>query len=460
MSSINYPSKETNDHIEIINSAVLKSKVVKIKTIKNNRNLSHAFLNCCCMEYQNEEDTDRKNSISKVFMEQLLNYIKSDSKKSSEEIYDKFKEASFDEELKNKFSIQLLGKDRNIFNAVMVKKNLDNDFINLNLAYNLFSTKTSESFLPTSKFFDLININLIKSILLQRFTVKSYEEKVKNMLEDENKRDITHNDIHKYREIISYNNSFCNNLEPLNFIKILNESKENNELLLNLLSCVFKINIFLCRSWSNDISVLREINYSDDSNFIIIFKYSGKLSMTGIETKTFYESGGLKIKEDIITILNNKNHIKFIKNFRENLGSGMDNFLSEKYNNYLGSLGNLENLNNLEDKYDKELEKVKYVVLDNMDNTEDTNVDIKEDKDLLEDEGMESESELTKEELEYYENFRNSNIPYFIRNYTDNEIIKLYKNFINPDVDLNNIDRLNMEIQYTNYLNQDNMAAP
>jgi len=259
MSSINYPSNGTNDNIEIINSNVLGKKVVKIKTIKDNRNLFHVFLNCSCREYQNEEDIDKKNSICKVFNNQVLNYIKSDSTVSRADIYNKFKQVSLTEEIKNKFSLHLLGKDRNIFKAVMVKKNSDDDFINLNLAYNLFSKKTSEEFLPTSIFFSILNEKLISQMLLQRFTVKNYEERIKNMKIHLEESDITSEDIDKFKEMIDYNNKFCNNLEPLNFIEILKKGNENNELLLNLFSCIFKINIFLCRSWNNDISVIKEI---------------------------------------------------------------------------------------------------------------------------------------------------------------------------------------------------------
>ena len=76
------------------------------------------------------------------------------------------------------------------------------------------------------------------------------------------------------------------------------------------------VNIFLCRSWNSEISVIKTYERDNFNPYIIIFKIEGKVSYTGIEKSTIYETGGIKYEKGIKTILNpekDKNAIEDIK---------------------------------------------------------------------------------------------------------------------------------------------------
>ena len=59
MKVIGYPSKGTDEIYEVINSNLLKMKVIKLRTLKNN-NLVHSFLNSVSKEYQNQKEELKK----------------------------------------------------------------------------------------------------------------------------------------------------------------------------------------------------------------------------------------------------------------------------------------------------------------------------------------------------------------------------------------------------------------
>ena len=434
MSSVNYPTDKSYENISIVNSEIIKAKMVKISTVDNNENLIHSFLNSVYKTYQNEKELEKKNTFCKIFTNQITDYIKSDSEESDEQIYNKFKKSSLESELKDKFSLSLLGKKRSIFNAVIVKKNTDDDFINLNLAYNLFSKKTKDDFLPTSKFFSILNEKFMVDFINQRFLIKYYEEKIKNINNSENSEDYME-EVNNLQRIVDHNSNRCNNLEPLNFINILNSEKKDNELLLYLFSLIFKINIFICRSWSNDVTVVKEIQYSHKSPCIVLFKYSGKVSVTGTETSTHYQTGGFMLGEsEITTILNFKNHKTFINRLRENLNSGIEKFLMGKYHSYLGKLGGTVSLEKIDETYDDQID-------------EEENLSSSDEEEVEEEISSEIEEEVLKDEIR-----EDIEIPYFIKNYSDLELIKLYKLFIDPNPDLNTLTRLAIEIRYKDYL--------
>ena len=405
--------------------------------------------------------------MSKIFIEQIGEYIKSDSDENPIHIFNKFKKILANSTLKNKFCINLLNDKRDIFEAVIVKKDQEEEFVNLNLAYKLFSEKTKKIFLPTSKFFNMIDEKIILPMVEQRYIIKLYEEKLNNMKKELDTDENIHLEIKKLKEIIDHNKKKEHSLEPLNFLEML---KEDNELMLSLFSHIFNINIFICRSWDNDITVVKEIESKNSQHYIILFKYSGKLSATGINSRTFYETGGIKIQDKIITILNYKNHKSIINKLKENSESGVDTFLLDNYNSYLQQIDHSTDIEKLEEAYERqttkkirssenessENESSENESSENESSENESSENESSENESSENESSENESSSFREETntsfsekkEYYD----TEIPYFIKNYTDGELVELYKKFINPHLDINKINRRNLEIQYMNYI--------
>ena len=565
MSSVNYPSKETLETFDIINSASLKIKVVKLKTIRENRNLIHSFLTSVCKEYQDKREQDHKNSIARVFSNQLSEYIKSDSDEHPNIIYNRFKKVSLDSKLKDKFSINLINSNKSIFHAVIVKKDYDQDYVDLNLAYSLFSKKTMTEFLPTSKYFNIIDEKMIVDMLDQRFVVKNYEEKIKNMRKEIDEDEILEKEIAKLKEIVEYNSSQSHSLDPVNFLELLKDINSKEEIILELLSCVFELNIFICRNWSHDISIIKEIHHSSKSHSIIFFKYSGKISLTGIKSETFYECGGIKIEDKIWTILNYKTHKSIIKKLRENLESGSEKFLMDNYHSYLNNFDNTEHIDKMETNYDsnidklnsdsniysdetsdnfsskdekpkntkfskdtrflKKMESLEKSILKGSDRDFEDKIDsfkrsiqsITTDPDLSEKDDHTRHTNISSDKIEkkmdsvenslfkgsdrdfdkkinsFKKTIRNivedntggltetggtdvsyqdensvsyqdensvsyqdeNNIPYFIKGFSDEELKDLYHKFINSEADVDSMSRINLEIQYKNYIERE-----
>ena len=441
MESINYPSESTDEVFDSINSQILKMKVVKLKSLKFNT-LINSFLNACCKEYQDSKSDDHKMVICKDFLDQIRNYIKSDSDENPVHIFNKFKKSLLNSNLKNKFTVNLVGDKKDIFEAVLIKKDPNEDFVNLNLAYKLFSEKTKKEFSPTSKFFNLVDEKIIIPMVEQRYMVKLYEEKLKNMKKELDIDENLDREVKKIKEIIDYHKSKENSLEPHNFLEIL---EEDNELMLSLLSYIFKINIFICRSWNNDISVLKEINTEESKNFIIIFKYSGRVSLTGIKKSKTYETGGIKIGDKIITILNFKEHSSIIKRLRENLESDLDSFLMRNYHSYLNDIQNSTSIEDLEKKY---ITRVTKNINPDYEEEEE-----EEDYEEEEESSSSSESETSEEEYVGEEEYEEeTNIPSFIKNYSDMELFQINKSFVNPYLEKKDFNRRNLEISYANYI--------
>lgn len=455
MTSINYPTKETFKTLERIKSSSLKLTIVKLKTIKNKKNLLHSFLNSVCKEYQNEKDEMKRMKIVNVFANQVSDYIISDSEEHKNIIYNRIKKISLNSDLNDKFSISLINPDKNIFNAVIVKKNIDEEFVNLNIAYKLFSTKTLEKFKPTSRIFSILNEKLLTDMLNQRFIIKNYEEKIKNMKKELDQDESLKHKIEKLSEIIYYNNDKLNNLEPINYLESLEEKDLINENLLHLFSCMFNINIFICRMWNNDLTVIKEINFSKESHSILLFKYFGKVSLTGMETNVFYETGGIEINGKIMTILNCDEHEKIIKKLRREINCGKEKFLMEKYNNYLDNLEKSEHLDNMETNYDNNIsdDNTEFLELDNSDKQL-TNINKPIENIKVIEITLEKNNILP--DNQYQAPIEDIDIPYFIRDLTDNELRDLYHKFINSETNLEGISRKNLEIQYKNFIHQNN----
>ena len=109
-----------------------------------------------------------------------------------------------------------------------------------------------------------------------------------------------------------------NNLDILSLYNTITlEDCEDQDLVLKLISEIMDINIFLCRGWNSEITVLKDFHKDNKNPYIIIFKGGGKTSITGTKTKKCYESGGIKTKDGIKTLLNSKGK-RYYRRFKKN----------------------------------------------------------------------------------------------------------------------------------------------
>ena len=96
----------------------------------------------------------------------------------------------------------------------------------------------------------------------QRYIAKSYNEKIKKLEEllDEEENMMMERELEKHKELLNFNLNRKNNLSPENMFNIIDSDFcKNEDIILRLVSCVLKFNIFLCRSWNTEISVIKRI---------------------------------------------------------------------------------------------------------------------------------------------------------------------------------------------------------
>ena len=424
MPSIIYPLQITKNIYDVIGSNFSKKQFVKINTLKDSTCVYDSFLMNIYKNYQEEENKNSLRKMRQQFITEFKGYITAESEMSNQYIYNKVFEAYEMTEMKDLYTLTLIRDNFDIFDLVIVKKNFSENTDKIK-GYKLFPERVKKNFSNVSKFFSLISLNFLKEIIEQRIIRKSHIDKIKRLkLTDENSRE-----VEELEEILDFMNRKENNLDiDALYNSITLEDCEDQDLVLKLLSEMMNINIFLCRGWNTEITVLKDYNKEETNPYIIIFKGGGKTSITGTNSKKIYEAGGVKTKDGIKTLLTGKDE-DTINDLRKMLDNDIDSYFTEKYNKYLKNIEQRSNLDNIGKYYEE----------------------------TSDDEEIDKEEEILKEELQ--EVVEQIDIPGFIRGYSKQELIELLHMFVNPGYDYTDTDKTDLEIQYKNYLeniNDDN----
>ena len=417
MSSIVYPLEITKDIYDVIKSSFSKKRFVKINTLKDNTCIYDSFLLDVYKNYQEEENKDKLRKIRENFITEFKGYLTAESEMSNQYIFDKVFEAFKMSDMKDLYTLKSTKDSFDIFDLVILKKDFSENDDKIK-GYRLFPEKTKKYFSNVSNFFHLISLEFLKEIIEQRIVRKSKIDKIKKLkISGDNQKEID-----ELEEILDFMNRKENNLSVVSlYNSVTLEDCEDQDLVLRLLSEILDINIFLCRGWNTELTVLKDFHKDDKLPYIIIFKGGGKTSLTGKYSKKFYEAGGIKTKEGIKTLLEKEDE-ETIQDMKKMLQNDVESYFLEKYNKYLKNIEQKSKLDNLDTYYHESSEE-----------------EIDEVEEKL--------TEEIKEEIE-----KKVDIPGFIRGYSKVELEQLMNLFVNPGYDYSNTDKIDLEIQYKNYL--------
>ncbi len=417
MTSIVYPLQITKNVYDIIRSNFTSKQFVKINTLRDNTCIYDSFLLDTYKNYQEEENKDSLRKMRQDFITEFKGYLTADSEISNQTIYNKVFEAYNMIEMKDIYILKPIKDDFDIFDLVIIRKEFSEGSGKIK-GYKLFPDRVKKYFSNVSNFFHLISLDFLKDIIEQRIIRKLHIDKIKKLrLKDESS-----SEADELEEVLEFMDRKENNLDLVSLYESLGlEDCEDQDLVLKILSEMMDINIFLCRGWNSEITVLKDYHKSDENPYIIIFKGDGRTSITGTYTKKYYEAGGIKTKDGIKTLLTSKDK-DIINELRKIMDNDTDSYFLEKYNKYLKKIEQKSNLDNLSRYYDE-------------------TSDEEEDQEI-EQEGIDE----TEEPVETIE------IPGFIRGYTKQELEQLLNIFVNPDYDYTDTDKRDLEIQYKNYL--------
>ena len=505
MSSVVYPLGESRDTYTLLNSSFSNKKYVKIKNFGTDPCSLDALLMSISREYQNCYDSEKRESITNKFKQEFKNFIVSPGEYSEQNLIKKFMTAYNLSSLKNQFRLKAIGEMKTIYDLIIIKKPNDNDkYLDYRISYPLFSKETKKLFLPNSNIFSLLDNNFLKDMIEQRFIAKSYHEKIKKLEEllDQEEDPVMMKEMEQYREIMDFNMSRKNNLSPENLINIIDSDFcKNEDIILRFVSCILKFNIYLCRSWNTEISVIKKMVWKPFYNYIILFKTDTPVSLTGMKSEVRYETGGVKISQNVVTVIDSEKNKTVIEDLNKILNNDIDSYYSEKYITYLNKLQPNTTVEMMDMSYDDDGDETETEMNDETETemndeteTEDTSEisenfqfldetgktenkirrleretkrlerkieeeELKEDIERLE---RKIEEEELKEKTDFFEEEINTEneetensdtyIPSFIKGYTDTELIDLLKIFVNPDGNYKNVSRNNLELMYKNYL--------
>jgi len=483
MSSVVYPLPGSKEIYTIINSSFSNKKIVKIKNFGTDPCSLDALLMSISKEYQDAYDSEKRDSLVTKFRQEFKNYILAPSKESDTSLFKKIMKAYELSTMKDKFRIKSIGDRKNIYDLIIVKKPNDEDkYLNFRLSYPLFSTETKNTFLPNSNLFSLLDETFLKDMIEQRYITKVYAEKIKKLDEllDEEEDMMKKKEMEVYKEILEFNLNRRNNMSPENLFNIIDSDFcKNEDIILRLISCVLKFNVFLCRSWNTEMSVVKRMVWDKDYNYIILFKTDTPVSLTGIREDVRYESGGIKSSFGISTILEPGRGKTIISDLNQICNNDIDSYYLDKYLTYLNKLEPNIDMNKIENSYEQEDSSTSSEEEDSeseMDEERNDEMDqegssvlVDETKPLSENINEEEATQQDKgdpdmEYVEYtedrdpvtgnveYTEEDNTYIPAFIRGYTDIELTKLLEIFVDPQGDYKNMSREKLELLYKNYL--------
>ena len=120
-------------------------------------------------------------------------------------------------------------------------------------------------------------------------------------------------------------------LDPSSLLECLDYSEcLISNILIRFLGEIFDIIFFICRGWKLNITVLEDIIVNKDCPYLIFFKTEGPVSISGIERKKNYETGGVKDINGINTILDHNKNSMVIEELKEILETDLEENYYEK----------------------------------------------------------------------------------------------------------------------------------
>ena len=495
MSSVVYPLAKSKDTYSMITSSFTSKKFVRIRNFGPDPCSLDAILMAISKEYQDTYDIEKRDGILSKFKQEFKNYIVAPGKESDTSLFKKIMRAYQLSNMKDQFRIKSIGDMKTIYDLIIVKKPNDNDkYLNFKASYPLFSTETRNLFLHNSNLFSLLDETFLKDMIEQRYITKIYAEKINklNELLDEEEDPVKKREIEEYQEVLQFNMNRRNNMSPENLFHIIDHSVcKNEDIILRLISCVLKFNVYICRSWNTELSVIKRIIWDKDYNYIVLFKIDTPVSLTGIREDVGYETGGIKSSSGITTIIDSGKGKVFINDLDQIFNNDIDSYYLDKYMTYLNKLEPSTDITRIKNSYKEDSESDE----DEGDEDEGDEDKISSDeeeiqkleeeiKDLkiqkLEEEIKDIEMKMetkpkfemkmepkpkfemkmepkTKFEMKMEPNNKELNetyIPSFIRGYSDLELIKLLEIFVNPSGNYKNLPRERLELIYKNYITQ------
>tara|TARA_R110002126_G_scaffold61680_5_gene159395 strand:+ start:11908 stop:13344 length:1437 start_codon:yes stop_codon:yes gene_type:complete len=461
MSSVVYPLDGSKDTYTLLNSSFTNKKFVKIKNFGNEPCSLDALLMAVSKEYQDALDTSKRDELTTRFRQEFKNYILAPGKDSDIELMEKIMRAYEMSSMKDKFRLKAVGEMKNIFDLVIIKKPYEgDDYLDLKISYPLFSTETRNLYMANSNLFSLLDENFLKDMIDQRYIAKSYNEKIKKLEEllDEEENMMMERELEKHKELLNFNLNRKNNLSPENMFNIIDSDFcKNEDIILRLVSCVLKFNIFLCRSWNTEISVIKRMIWDKDYNYIILFKTDTPVSLTGMTGSVVYETGGVKISQGVITVIDSSKNKVIVNDLNQIFSNDIDAYYVDKYMTYLNKLEPITSVEKIEDNYEEETSSSSSDEVSSSEEEEDMMSQEEVNKSILLDQTiMEGEEEdirkIKSGDIYQEEDVSNAYIPSFIRSYSDMELVKLLEIFVDPSGNYKTLPRQKLELLYKNYV--------
>ena len=461
MSSVVYPLDGSKDTYTLLNSSFTNKKFVKIKNFGNEPCSLDALLMAVSKEYQDALDTSKRDELTTRFRQEFKNYILAPGKDSDIELMEKIMRAYEMSSMKDKFRLKAVGEMKNIFDLVIIKKPYEgDDYLDLKISYPLFSTETRNLYMANSNLFSLLDENFLKDMIDQRYIAKSYNEKIKKLEEllDEEENMMMERELEKHKELLNFNLNRKNNLSPENMFNIIDSDFcKNEDIILRLVSCVLKFNIFLCRSWNTEISVIKRMIWDKDYNYIILFKTDTPVSLTGMTGSVVYETGGVKISQGVITVIDSSKNKVIVNDLNQIFSNDIDAYYVDKYMTYLNKLEPITSVEKIEDNYEEETSSEDEDEVSSSEEEEDMMSQEEVNKSILLDQTiMEGEEEdirkIKSGDIYQEEDVSNAYIPAFIRSYSDLELVKLLEIFVDPSGNYKTLPRQKLELLYKNYV--------
>ena len=265
-------------------------------------------------------------------------------------------------------------------------------------------------------------------------------------------------ELEKHKELLNFNLNRKNNLSPENMFNIIDSDFcKNEDIILRLVSCVLKFNIFLCRSWNTEISVIKRMIWDKDYNYIILFKTDTPVSLTGMTGSVVYETGGVKISQGVITVIDSSKNKVIVNDLNQIFSNDIDAYYVDKYMTYLNKLEPITSVEKIEDNYEEETSSEDEDEVSSSEEEEDMMSQEEVNKSILLDQTiMEGEEEdirkIKSGDIYQEEDVSNAYIPAFIRSYSDLELVKLLEIFVDPSGNYKTLPRQKLELLYKNYV--------
>jgi len=458
MSSVVYPLPNSKDIYTLLHTSFSNKKFVKINNLGADPCSLDALMMAISKEYQDTSSVDDRSKMLEDFKQELKKFLSMSSQETNTALYKKITEAYEMSNMKSQFKLRFMGEGRSIFDLIIIKKiNDDDKYLDMKVSYPLFSTETKKIFMSNSNIFSLLDINFLKDMIEQRYITKIYMEKVKNleMLMSEEEDPVMRKEAEQYLEMVQFNLHRRNNLSPENLYNSIDSDLcKNEDILLGFLSNIMKFNVFLCRSWSTEISIIKSMIHQKEYPYVIIFKNDTPVSLTGLKIEEGFETGGVKTSKGIKTILNFENDKAVIEELYQMKDNDIDAYYLEKYMSYLNKLKHNSDMSTIKELYVADSSSESEEETSSEEESEEEEMEIKTKPSVLLDETLspvaEEDEILGEEEEEIVE--EDIYIPPFIRSYSDSELIKLLEIFVDPEGNYQDLSRMKLEIMYKNYI--------